>query len=397
MADYVKVTEQSWGSRLKSSISGFFFGIVLVVVGVGLLFWNEGRTVKRAKSLDEGASAVISVDAFELDGANEGRLVHFSAEAVTDETLSDPLFGQSYPVLKLHRKVEMYQWREKSESEKKKKVGGGTRTETTYSYSKEWSSSAMDSDDFERPQGHENPPWELSGQSWEARSIVAGAYELSKAFTDDINRSTPVTLTEDDLAMIPGSLRDRLRLFGDTFYLGSDPSSPAIGDLRVSFSVVMPTDVTVIGQQQGSQVTPYRTRAGGSLAMLDYGTVPAEQMFEAAQSANTFLSWVLRVVGFVVIFFGFATILKPLSVFADVVPLVGNLVAKGIGFVSFMLAAPVALSTIAVGWIFYRPLLGITLFAAAAGLVVWLFMRGRGKPAAAPPVPPPPPPPPPPA
>jgi hypothetical protein len=40
--------------------------------------------------------------------------------------------------------------------------------------------------------------------------------------------------------------------------------------------------------------------------------------------------------------------------------------------------------TIAIGWLYYRPLLGVGLLAVAAALLVGLFLLGRSRRAAAP-------------
>ncbi|OPX27433.1 MAG: hypothetical protein B1H07_01620 [Campylobacteraceae bacterium 4484_166] len=42
-------------------------------------------------------------------------------------------------------------------------------------------------------------------------------------------------------------------------------------------------------------------------------------------------------------------------------PLLGDIVSLGIGFISFVVAFCLSLSTIGIAWIFYRPLLGISL------------------------------------
>ena len=60
-------SEQSWLQRIGSSIKGIAVGIFLVVAGIGLLFWNEGRAVKRAKTLDEGSGLVVTADAASVD------------------------------------------------------------------------------------------------------------------------------------------------------------------------------------------------------------------------------------------------------------------------------------------------------------------------------------------
>src|SRR3990172_9066084 len=109
---YTEISRKSWGSRLQESIKSVLFGIVLFVAAFPVLFWNEGRAVRRAKSLEEGASVVITVPADSVDTANERKLVHMTGETTTTETLSDPDFGISASVIKLERRVQMYQWEE---------------------------------------------------------------------------------------------------------------------------------------------------------------------------------------------------------------------------------------------------------------------------------------------
>src|SRR5437763_1909546 len=47
---------QGYGSRLIESIKGVVFGVVLFVVSIPLLWWNEGRAVQTARSLREVAA-----------------------------------------------------------------------------------------------------------------------------------------------------------------------------------------------------------------------------------------------------------------------------------------------------------------------------------------------------
>jgi hypothetical protein len=90
------------------------------------------------------------------------------------------------------------------------------------------------------------------------------------------------------------------------------------------------------------------------------------------------LTWVLRLVGFAMMWIGLVVALNPLKVLADVVGILGDLAGVGIGLVSGLVAVVLSLATIAVAWLFYRPVLGIGLLTvAAAG--VWWFTRLRKK------------------
>ena len=147
--------------------------------------------------------------------------------------------------------------------------------------------------------------------------------------------------------------------------------------MRVSFRVVEPAEASVVAAQRGSRLEPYHAEAGGDIALVAYGAKSAAQMFRTARTANATFTWVLRLVGFVVLFVGIRSLLAPLQVAADVVPLFGRLVGAGLSLAAFLVAAAVALVTVAVGWLFYRPLLGVALIALAVACVVWLWRRGR--------------------
>jgi hypothetical protein len=175
-----------------------------------------------------------------------------------------------------------------------------------------------------------------------------------------------IPLAQDTTLGIAPSLKDRTRVNGNELYIGRDPSSPAIGDVRVSFSQVPPGEVSIIARQTGSSLGPYQTVAGDNLEMIRAGVAPAVAMFESAERANTMLTWVLRLVGLVLMGLGLLQILGPIRVLADVVPLLGTIVGMGLGLVAFGVAAPLTLATIALAWVAHRPALAITLFLVAA-------------------------------
>ena len=75
---------------------------------------------------------------------------------------------------------------------------------------------------------------------------------------------------------------------------------------------------------------------------------------------------------------GLSMVLKPLSVLADVIPFLGDLVGMGTSAVAFLVALACWLVVIAVAWLVYRPVLGILLLVAAAA-VVFLLLQKRKK------------------
>ena len=175
---------------------------------------------------------------------------------------------------------------------------------------------------------------------------------------------------------IPEALRNDVKPHDGGVYLGSNPGSPEIGDLRIQFSVVRPDTVSVVAKQNGEKLGPYTTSVGRNLEMLSYGDVTAEAMFDQAKSENAILTWILRGVGYLLMAFGFLLILAPLSVVADVIPILGSIVGGATGLISFVLALPISLTVIAVAWLVARPVLGITLLVLAIG-GLFAILRAR--------------------
>ena len=377
MADsFTEVTEQSWFSRIGGAIKGVLIGLLLFVVAFPLLFWNEGQAVRTYKTLKEGAKSVIDVSADKLDVANEGKLVHASGKLVTTSAMQDDEFGVSAAgVLQLKRQVEMYQWKESSESKTDKNLGGSTTTAKTYQYSKEWSANHIESTKFKVTEGHVNPAATPYGsQSWLAGSVTLGAFQMPASLVGQIRETT--SLTPGAKVPLPALLGSKAQRTTDGFYVGSDPATPQVGDVRIRFAVINPSVVSVIARQQGGGFTPYVTRGTGqTIEMLQLGEVPASLMFQHAVSQSQTLTWILRVVGFVVMLIGVNLVLRPLAVLGDVLPLLGDVLEFGIGLIAFVVAAPLSLLTIAIAWLVYRPLLGIALIALAAGIVYLVRMQ----------------------
>jgi hypothetical protein len=362
---HTEVTTESWGSRIGSSLGGIVFGILLIIASFPTLFWNEGRAVKTAQSLEEGGGAVVSVAVDRVDPQNEGKLVHLTGLATTDEILADPVFGISGNAIQLNRSVKMYQWHEKKEQKKEKKVGGKEVTTTTYNYVKDWSSTLINSANFKKQREHENPArMPYKGEIFKASKVTLGAFSLPQAMIGRISDARDVELTQ---SQIPASLRGKAQALDGDFYMGNNPAAPEIGDITVSFRMVSPTNISIIAGQSGNSFAPYKTSVGREIDILKTGTHTAASMFEAAQESNALWTWILRLVGFVVMFIGFKLVFKPLVVIADVLPFLGGIVSVGTGLVSFLIAGPLSLVTIAIAWIFYRPLLGIVLLVVAAG------------------------------
>jgi hypothetical protein len=376
---FSEVSNQSWFGRLGGAFKGILVGLLLAAVAIGLLFWNEGRAVHRARTLAEGRGIVrAEVSPETIDPANEGQLVHMSGTAHSDATLADETFAITVDnAIKLVRHVEMYQWRENKETRKRKKLGGGRRTETTYRYEQVWSDQPIDSSGFHQ-EGKStyrggNPPMPYRTETWTAAEVHFGAFRLASSQVNSISNFQPVTLEEDHpFSSVDPEQQEKLAVVDNEYYRGQDPAMPQIGDLRIWFEYVGPSELSFVYQQTGDTFQPYKTK-DGSISLFADGRQSADDLFSAAETANTMILWALRLAGFVIMAVGFGLVMRPLAVLGDVVPFLGGLVGFGIAVAAALMAGGISLVVIAVAWLLYRPLLAVILLAAAT--VLFFFAR----------------------
>jgi hypothetical protein len=341
------------------------------------MWCNEGRAVTTTRSLEEGQGAVIDVAIDSVDPAKEGRLVHLTGLAETDDVLRDSQFGVSANALKLLRTTEMYQWHEHEKEVERSRSDGGKEKVREYSYSRQWSERVVDSDLFHSGTGHENPegPMPFASTALVARTVTLGAFALSRELVDKIEKTDRLPVAE---AVPPplGPAGARMRPHDGGLYGGLDPASPRVGDLRVRWSVVRPQVVSVVAGQSGSSFAPYQTRAGDALLLLAAGQQSAVAMFRSEALANSILTWILRAAGFLFVFVGVVLVFRPIAVLGSLVPLVGTLLEAGLWAFGFGFAGVLSLATIASAWVFYRPLFALALLALMAGAIFWLRRRG---------------------
>jgi len=381
-----EVTYESWGGRLMNSIKGVLIGIILFIVAFPVLFWNEGRAVDRAQQIATAEGGAVHIDdPSTLDESMQGKLVHMSGLANTEETLVDDKFNIEANAITLQRVAEMYQYKEKSQTKTEKKIGGGTKKTTTYSYDKVWSGSPIDSSDFHDTNYRNKNPKSMPVKSWSrtASLVTLGAYQLSDSLKSQMDESAKLSVNQDMYDKMSADIREMFNLENGLLYhskVGGSASSPKIGDLRVTFKVVNPAEVSILASLKGNTFAKHAVEGHKPFEQtLDMGIKTMDEMFQAKKDANVALTWGLRFGGFAIMGIGIYLVLSPLVVVADVVPIIGNILGAGAFLVAALLSFGLSMITISIGWIFYRPLIGIPLFIVGVGGLVLLFVMRKSK------------------
>lgn len=389
---YTETTSTSYGQRLAGSAKGMIGGLLMFIIGTCLLWWNEGRTVRTAKAIGDAASHVESVaDVSRVDASLNGKLIHASAFADTKDTLTDDMFGVRELAIRLDRKVEYYQWVENAQTKEREKIGGGKETTTTYTYEKKWVDKPVNSAEFKDPQyqSANKVLSEVEERNEMAQHVTFGAYTLPELFVASISGSEPVEvrMTEEQrftwnerLHMLMPKVNTETSLVhtsANTVYLGLSPNSPQVGDVRVTFTKVPPADISLIAQVDGSTFKAYKAKNGQSFSRVQMGTVGVDEMIEQARSENNMLTWVLRLVGVLLIVIGLKGMFGLLPMLFKVLPFLGSIVDAGVGLVSWIFGLAWSLIIIAIAWLVFRPIIGISLLVLAIAGIVFLKRRGK--------------------
>lgn len=268
--------------------------------------------------------------------------------------------------LKLRRVVEVYQWQEDSRTKKRTNVGGSETMETIYEYRKVWSEDLIDSSAFYKSSEHVNPTSKpIESQEFVADTIQLGSYRLSRAFIDKLKFYEDYNLTRDHFGQLDPRLQSRFQLSGNAFFAG-DPAEPRIGDIKVRFQIIEPQRLSAVGVLENGYLDAFMTDRG-EISLLEQGQASAEMMFKNAERHNALMTWLLRLVGFLVMWIGLLLVTAPLKVFADFIPFMGALVGGGLAAIAALIAFTLSFVTMALAWIFFRPLIGGALLIVALG------------------------------
>jgi len=372
---YQEVTTTGYGTRVGRSFRGIGTGFMLFLAATALLWWNEGRAVKTDKMLNEvGKDYVVMENPNKRDAQFDGELVCATAVATTEDSLSDAQFGIGAKAIALTRKVEYYQWVEHSSEESEDKLGGKEVTTTTYTYSKEWVDEPVQSADFKDPkyQGKNTVRTTVKPNEVWAETVTFGAYTLNDYLKERISSTEPMSLE--------GIEGDSLRhVNGNVLYYGVNEAAPEIGDVRVTFEKVVPAKVTVFAQVDGETFKAYKTKSGKRYQRLVMGKRDAEEILESEHAANSMWLWILRLVGIMLVISGLKGIFGILETLLKVVPFLANIFGWGVGVVCTVVGIVWSLIVIALAWLFYRPLIGVSLLVVAGGLIWFFAFRGKGK------------------
>jgi predicted Zn finger-like uncharacterized protein len=366
MDDQVTETHVTgFAQNIMASIKGVVIGLILFLASFVVLWCNEGRI-----DLSKVAQTSIPVQAESVDHSTDGKFVSVTGRLESNESTGDPWHLRSGPYIALYRNVEMYSWVEDRSTKTTKKTGGQKVTETTYSYNKEWTDDPPDSSGFHKPEGHHNPSPGEKSQTFTTKRAFIGAYSFNPS-SARLPKPAPVQIGKDEF--IP-SLNAHLN--GAYIFIGGETlQNPEIGDLRISYSAVrIGVIATLFGTQNGDSITPHLYNGNKQLYRAIAGS--RENAIATMATEHRISTWILRLVGFVMMWIGLCLFFGPINTVLDFLPALGGVGRLVVGLSMFVAAIALTLITVIVSVIAHNVFLLVAVIACFL-IAPWVIRRVR--------------------
>ena len=175
-------------------------------------------------------------------------------------------------------------------------------------------------------------------------------------------------------------LDNNLKLVNDKYlFKGKGTiSNPEVGDIRVSYAVVYnPLETaTIFGKLDATnqKISPYYGTKNTKLYRIFEGT--RDTAISTMETEHKMLTWILRGVGFALMWFGLMLLFGPISIFLDVLPIFGSISSVGVGIITFLVSLVLSIVTILVSMIFHSL---IALIVVILGIIIGIFWYLKNK------------------
>ena len=227
-------------------------------------------------------------------------------------------------------------------------MDGSTTKITTYSYKKAWSSTEHNSDKFKKT-GYNNPKFPLYSKTISSDIAYMGDFMLNLYQIEQIN-------DYENVQDIP--INDNYKIFDNYYYKGEDIKQPQIGDVRISYQYVPSGKyISIIGKQNSDNTISEFNTSNGSFYLQYDGKFSLSKMLIIYKLHNLAYTFALRFCGWFIMFIGLKLLVAPILTIIEIIPFAEFLSSLALACITFLLS----ITTIALAWFAYRPLLTSTL------------------------------------
>ena len=152
-----------------------------------------------------------------------------------------------------------------------------------------------------------------------------------------------------------------------------------LGDLKVIYKEASKGSYTLVGKVQEKSLVPYVAKNNVNLFFIREQSASVHQIFKEVFEANKMLTWGLRLLGIVLMYFGFSMIMGLFVTLANVLPFLGTMMGGFTGIVAFLLTFCLSTFVIAIAWFAVRPMLSFSLMASAVTMGILFYLLKKKK------------------
>ncbi len=375
---------RGYGRRILDSFVAMLFGIGLFFGSFVVLFINEGR--------ENLAEVATLAEQFEVGEQYDGNALVYRVGTLETTSPATDAYLQNDDFIYLVRSVEFYGYIETEHRRTEEHIGGGETTIITYSYERGWTSNPT-------------PRAQYKGDSTEIPTDLPAEYDTYIANMPQARIDTATALTIDGVLVRNNHLTisnpsdfvvtnesveaaaleanesvENGAIFRQNSSAGS-LNNPGLGDIRLTYQVVTSNDEGVlIGSIADGGFARYITPEDNTLYRFFTGSSSLTEVISILQAEYTTMLWILRIVGFLMMFIGLILIARPIRTVLAVVPIFAKIGGFVYGVVAFIVALVLTFITIIIATIFHNAFLAISVsILLAVGAFIYLKRKQKTK------------------
>ncbi|XP_070394388.1 transmembrane protein 43 isoform X2 [Dermacentor albipictus] len=253
------------------------------------------------RALDQALEQVVHIEEGQAAPTNSTRLIHITGQLSSRQVAIDETYNISVAAVKLRRLVEVYQWVEKS-TYRQYGDSDGISMEKDYAYELDWRSELVDCTSLTKVSCVNPMRFPVPSMDFVLSEVYLGQLQLSDSLISMIDNFHPL-----DAVITDQGNKNFLYLTES----GGTPEKPKVGDMRISFLVAgilgpQGDKVSVVSECDGHHLHPFKSTAGASVELLEFGDVTAKVMFKQAYADNGLSTFLFRSIAWFVSFMGFS-------------------------------------------------------------------------------------------
>lgn len=276
----------------KIILKFFFTALLLLIITLGITASLLDRKNNYVLSLKQVEHSLVSVSPDSIDPKNNLKPVYLTGFIDTADHISDERLGVSAKALLLHRKVYMYQWREKVDAAQENQQNN--EKDDSFSYEKVWSDHLNDSSKFHMQHGHINPvKMPLDSEKMYSQKATVGDFIITDITIGSIKSNDKIDLSNIDIKALQEKLNTQLSFVSvDDMVCSGSVEKPQIGDICIELYAAKPQIVSIIAQQDENKLQPYLARAGERVFILESGQQSARELLNSKMSSYRKENWI---------------------------------------------------------------------------------------------------------